>query len=105
MSHSAMQPLVSIVTPSYNCGRYIEETILSIKEQDYPNIEHIVVDGGSQDNTLEILKMYKDQNVEGYYDSSIVTNYNSRYNLFILTVVCTGFAAISIPLIIRLSAS
>jgi glycosyltransferase involved in cell wall biosynthesis len=49
------------VTPSYNCDRYIEETILSIKKQDYPNIEHIVVDGGSQDKTLEILKMYSDQ--------------------------------------------
>lgn len=54
-------PLVSIVTPSYNCERYIEETINSVKEQEYPNIEHIVVDGASQNNTIEILKKYSDQ--------------------------------------------
>ena len=53
-------PLVSIVTPSLNKGRFIEETILSIKYQTYPRIEHIVIDGGSTDDTLNILRKYSD---------------------------------------------
>lgn len=53
-------PYVSIVTPSYNQGQFIEETLISVRRQDYPNIEHIVVDAGSTDNTVEILKRYED---------------------------------------------
>ncbi len=52
-------PLVSIVTPSYNQGEFIEELILSIKNLDYPNIEHIIVDGASTDDTLAVIKKYE----------------------------------------------
>jgi len=48
-----------------------------------------------------LIKMYKDQNVAGYYDSSLLVNYNIRYNLFILVVVFIGAMAIAIPFIIR----
>jgi glycosyltransferase involved in cell wall biosynthesis len=50
------EPLVSIVTPTLNQGRFIEDAIRSIRQQTYPNIEHIVIDGGSTDATLEILR-------------------------------------------------
>ncbi|MFC1979418.1 hypothetical protein ACFLVS_00870 [Chloroflexota bacterium] len=45
-----------------------------------------------------LLKMYKDQGVEGYYDASLLSNYNTRYNLFLLVVVFTGLIAIIVPL-------
>ena len=48
-----------------------------------------------------LLKMYKDQGVEGYYDTSLLSNYNTRYNLFILVVVFLGVIAIVVPFVIR----
>ena len=47
-----------------------------------------------------LLKMYKDQGVEGYYDASLLSNYNTRYNLFMLVVIFTGLIAIIVPLVL-----
>jgi len=54
-------PKISIITPNYNGGEYLEETIQSILTQNYPNLEYIIIDGGSTDNSVEIIKKYEDQ--------------------------------------------
>jgi hypothetical protein len=48
-----------------------------------------------------LMKMYKDQNVDKYYDASLMGNYNVRYNLFIMVVTFTGLIAIAVPFIVR----
>ncbi|HZT28239.1 MAG TPA: glycosyltransferase family 2 protein [Bryobacteraceae bacterium] len=53
------EPVVSIVTPSYNSGRFLEETIQSVLSQDYAHIDYLVMDGGSTDGTREILERYR----------------------------------------------
>src|SRR4051794_14015514 len=65
-------PRLSVVTPSFNSQHTIRETIESVLKQNYPNYEHIVMDGGSKDGTLDILKEYphltwESEKDEGHY--------------------------------------
>ena len=61
MPDGSAWPRITIVTPSFNQGRYIEDTILSVLNQGYPDVEHIVVDAVSTDGTPEILERYRDR--------------------------------------------
>ncbi|MFA6562658.1 MAG: glycosyltransferase [Verrucomicrobiia bacterium] len=58
-----MEPKVSIVTPSFNQARYVEQCVRSVLDQDYPNAEHVIFDGGSKDGTVDILRRYESRGV------------------------------------------
>ena len=55
------KPLISIITVVFNCEQHLEETIQSVISQTYDNVEYIIIDGGSTDGTLEIIKQYEDK--------------------------------------------
>ena len=61
MSAERSWPKITIVTPSFNQGMFLEETIRSVLLQGYPNLEYIVIDGGSTDDSVEIIQRYQDQ--------------------------------------------
>jgi glycosyltransferase involved in cell wall biosynthesis len=58
---SAAQPLVTVITPVFNGEHYVAGCLESVLRQDYPNIEHIVLDGASKDSTVDVLRQYDDQ--------------------------------------------
>lgn len=74
-------PKISIVTPNYNQVNYIERTILSVIGQNYPNLEYIIIDGGSTDGSVEIIKKY-----EGY-----LTYWISEPDKGMYDAICKGF--------------
>src|SRR6187401_1786222 len=57
-SGSGIKPLVSIVTLAYNSADTIRDTLISVAQQDYPNIEHVIIDGASKDNTIDIVRQF-----------------------------------------------
>lgn len=81
LSPLSQTPLVSIVTPSYNTGRYIAETLRSVRDQDYPRVEHIVLDSNSTDETSAILAQFPSITVISNAPAGICEKVNLGFSL------------------------
>lgn len=88
-------PRISLITPVWNSGKYIEQTILSVLRQDYPNLEYIIVDGGSTDGTLDVIRKYE----------SHLTAWISEPDRGMYDALNKGFARTSGPLMGWISAT
>ena len=75
-------PRITLVTPSFNQGQFLEQTILSVLEQNYPDLEYIIMDGGSNDNSVEIIKQYEKH----------LTYWQSKPDKGQSDALCQGFA-------------
>ena len=75
-------PTISLVTPSYNQGKYLDECIDSVLSQNYPNLEYVIMDGGSTDNSVEIIKKYEKH----------LTYWQSRYDEGQYSALNEGFS-------------
>lgn len=83
-------PRISVITPNYNQGDFIEQTIRSVINQNYPNLEYIIIDGGSNDNSIEIIKKY--QNDISYWvsekDKGMYDAINKGFNKSTGQIMC-----------------
>jgi len=77
-------PKISIVTPSFNQSKYLEQTILSIISQNYPNLEYVIIDGGSTDGSIDIIKKYE-KHITYWVSESDHGNYHAIQKGFLKT--------------------